>query len=108
MKNKTLKYFSDKNKGKLKKGLAIGAGAGLGTALGGSYLINKEASDKLDGVSDNIKSIEGLTDSQRINMQKKLDMKKYIQRLKYMKKYIQRLKYMKKYIQRLKYMKKKY
>ena len=73
MKNKTLKYFSDKNKGKLKKGLAIGAGAGLGTALGGSYLINKEASDKLDGVSDNIKSIEGLTDSQRINMQKKLD-----------------------------------
>lgn len=75
MKNKTLKYFSDKNKGKLKKGLAIGlgAGAGLGTALGGNYLINKEASDKLDGVSDNIKNIKGLTDSQRINMQKKLD-----------------------------------
>lgn len=75
MKNKTLKYFSDKNKGKLKKGLAIGlgAGAGLGTALGGNYLINKEASDKLNDVSDNIKDIEGLTDSQRINMQKKLN-----------------------------------
>lgn len=75
MKNKTLKYFSDKNKGKLKKGLAIGlgAGAGLGTALGGNYLINKEASDKLNDVNDTIKNIEGLTDSQRINMQKKLD-----------------------------------
>ena len=75
MKNRTLKHFSDKNKGKLKKSIAIGlgAGAGLGTALGGNYLINKEASDKLVGVDDNIKNIEGLTDSQRINMQKKLD-----------------------------------
>ena len=75
MKNRTLKLFSDKNKGKLKKGLVmgLGAGAGLGTALGGSYLINKEASDKLAGVDDSIKSMEGLTDSQRINMQKKLN-----------------------------------
>ena len=80
MKNKTLKYFSDKRNGKLKKGLiknlgiggAAAATAGLGIA-GGKYYIDKDAEYNLKDVSKDLLDVKNLTDSQKINMNNEID-----------------------------------